>query len=162
MHTSALTPAAPAYHPSMAYEGQVVEPVSLEHDPRTGQHSLRIVLQPVGSHSRRIIAHVPVEPGETATVAAQAVADRINRAAKQGRDAIEISAAPEKAVLVLRCAAIVSHEEPQPQETKPPKSVRVETISTPVPHAARPALSAPAAPDAQSQESAEADLFAAA
>lgn len=128
MHAPALTPTAPAYHPNMAYEGQVVEPVSLEHDPRTGQHSLRIVLQPVGSHRRRIIAHVPVEPGETATLAAQAQADRINRAAKQGRDTIEISAAPEKAVLVLRCAAIVSHEEPERQEAKPPKAVAVADL----------------------------------
>jgi hypothetical protein len=146
----------------MAYEGQVLEPISLEHDPRSGQHSLRIVMQPTGSLSKRIIAHVPVEPGEAACMAAQGLADRLNKAAKQGRDAIAVSARADQAVLVLRGAAILSHEEPQPQETKPPKSVRIETLSTPGPHAARPALSAPAAPDATSQESAEADLFAAA
>ncbi len=159
MHTSAPTPTS-SDTTHMVYEGSITDPVCLERDPATGLYSLRIVLQPKGTDKRRIISHVAVDAGETATVAAQAFADRLNKAAKQGRDAIQIQARAQHAILVLRCAAIVSHEEPQPQETKPPKSVRVETISTPVPHAARPALSAPAAPDAQSQESAEADLFA--
>ena len=127
MHTSAQ-PSKAAACPHLVYDGQIVEPVSLEHDPRTGLHSLRIVIQPSGMLSKRIIAHVAVDPGETATVAAQAFADRLNKAAKQGRDAIQLQARAEHAILVLRGAAILSHEEPERQETTPPKAVKVADL----------------------------------
>lgn len=126
MHTSAhLTKTD---NTSLQYEGSVIEPVSLEHDPRTGLHSLRIVLQPIGMPTKRVIAHVAIDPGESATVAAQALADRLNKAAKQGRDAIQIQARAEHAILVLRGAAILSHEEPERQETNPPKVEKVADL----------------------------------
>jgi hypothetical protein len=130
MHTSARpsipgAATAPIY---LAYDGQIVEPVSLEHDTRSGAHSLRIVMQPAGMPSKCIIAHVAVDPGESATVAAQALADRLNKAVKQGRDAIQLQARAEHAILVLRGAAILSHEEPERQEITPPKVVEVADL----------------------------------
>lgn len=127
MHTSALTPTS-SDNTHMVYEGSITDPVCLERDPATGLYSLRIVIQPKGTDKRRIISHIAVDAGETATVAAQALADRLNKAAKQGRDAIQIQARAQHAILVLRCAAIVSHEEPERQETTPPKAVKVADL----------------------------------
>ena len=126
MHTCA--------HPTKAddtrlqHEGHIIEPVSLEYDPRSATHSLRIVMRPTGGVNKRVIAHVPVEPGESHTLAAQKMADRINRAAKQGRDAVSLSHRSQDAVLVLQRATLVAHEEPERQETNPPKVEKVADL----------------------------------
>lgn len=140
MHTSAQT-ITQASDIRLEHEGQVIEPVSLECDPRTGAHSLRIVMRPTGCINKKIIAHVPIELGEGHVASAQKIADRINLAAKQGRDAIAISHRAQEAVLVLPGAALASFEEPERQEYKPPRAPRIETLRAPSPAAqAEPAL----------------------
>jgi hypothetical protein len=126
MHTSAHITKADDIR--LEHEGQVIEPVSLECDPRTGAHSLRIVMRPTGCINKRVIAHVPIERGEAHTLAASKLADRINRAAKQGHDAIQVSHRSQDAVLVLQRATLVAHEEPERQETNPPKTEKVADL----------------------------------
>jgi hypothetical protein len=122
--------------------GKLVQPIELRALP-DGSHVLCVVLSnsPYTGGAR---AQVRIEPGAKALSDAEALADRINLAAKQGRSGIKLIAPLLEATLHLRMADIMAHEEPERMELHAP-SPASKAFSKPAAKA-----SAPAAPSFKS------------
>lgn len=125
MHTSAHLPQATC---SMAYEGTLCAPVELR-ATEGGQYAIVLELLPSKSALQTIVAHVPVEPGETARRQAELQVQRINAAQKHGANAIQICAPLAQHRLICRAAKITAFESHHPASAAPEKAPEVHKVA---------------------------------